>query len=180
MHQQTMTQQTMTQQTISAQQFQQQFNSANDTLIDVRAAAEYREIHLVDATNLPLDQITGEQAATHNSERCYLICKAGKRAAMAAEKIAASYPGELIVVEGGTDACVELGMDCQRDKGVMSLERQVRIAAGALVLLGVVLSLTVHSGFIALSAFVGAGLVFAGITDTCGMGLLLTKMPWNR
>ena len=62
----------------------------------------------------------------------------------------------------------------------MSLERQVRIAAGTLVVLGTVLGLTVHPGFIGLSAFVGAGLIFAGVTDTCGMGLLLARMPWNR
>ncbi|MCV6604343.1 MAG: rhodanese family protein [Porticoccaceae bacterium] len=170
----------MTHTAITSEQFQRQFNPASDTLIDVRAPAEHREVHLHGAINLPLDQLSGEQLGTHNRQRCYLICKAGKRAAMAAEKVAAAYPGELLVVDGGTDACVELGMACVRGKGVISLERQVRIAAGSLVVIGVVLSLVVHSGFIALSAFVGAGLVFAGITDTCGMGLLLAKMPWNR
>ena len=170
----------MSYQAIAPQQFQQQFNITSDTLIDVRAPAEYREVHLANATNLPLDQLSGEQLTAHNNERCYLICKAGKRALMAAEKVADSYSGELIVVDGGTDACVELNMECVRGKGVISLERQVRIAAGLLVVLGVVLSLVVHSGFIGLSAFVGAGLVFAGITDTCGMGLMLAKMPWNR
>ena len=63
---------------------------------------------------------------------------------------------------------------------MISLERQVRIAAGSLVVLGTALGAFVHPGFLALAAFVGAGLVFAGITDTCGMGLLLARMPWNR
>ena len=63
---------------------------------------------------------------------------------------------------------------------VISLERQVRIAAGSLVLLGVALGLLVHPAFIGLAAFVGAGLVFAGVTDWCGMGLLLARMPWNQ
>lgn len=63
---------------------------------------------------------------------------------------------------------------------VMSLERQVRIAAGSLVFIGVALGWFVHRGFFAVPAFVGAGLVFAGLTDFCGMGLLLAKMPWNR
>jgi hypothetical protein len=62
----------------------------------------------------------------------------------------------------------------------MSLERQVRIAAGSLVLLGVVLGFTIHPAFFGLAGFVGAGLVFAGITDTCGMGMLLARMPWNQ
>lgn len=62
----------------------------------------------------------------------------------------------------------------------ISLERQVRIAAGSLVFIGALLSYVVHPAWIALSAFVGAGLVFAGITDTCGMGMVLARMPWNN
>ena len=76
-------------------------------------------------------------------------------------------------------ACVESGLPVARGKKAISLERQVRIAAGSLVLLGAALSF-VHPAFIGVSAFVGAGLVFAGITDTCGMGMILARMPWNR
>ena len=76
-------------------------------------------------------------------------------------------------------ACVEAGLPVVRGKKAISLERQVRIAAGSLVLLGAVLYF-VHPAFIGLSAFVGAGLVFAGITDTCGMGMILARMPWNQ
>ncbi len=71
---------------------------------------------------------------------------------------------------------------CPLERGttkVISLERQVRIVAGSLVVIGVVLGYFVHPWFVGLSAFVGAGLVFAGITDFCGMGLLLAKFPWN-
>jgi hypothetical protein len=83
-------------------------------------------------------------------------------------------------VEGGTQAWVEAGLPVNRGASkVMSLERQVRIAAGSLVLTGVLLSLFVHPYFIGLSGFVGAGLIFAGISDWCGMGLLLAKLPWN-
>lgn len=64
--------------------------------------------------------------------------------------------------------------------GAISLERQVRIAAGSLVVIESVLAATVHPAFLALAVLVGAGLVFAGITDSCGMGMLLTRMPWNR
>ena len=67
-----------------------------------------------------------------------------------------------------------------RGAKVISLERQVRIAAGLLVLVAVTLGWLVHPAFLGLAAFVGAGLVFAGVTDTCGMGLLLARMPWNR
>jgi len=83
-------------------------------------------------------------------------------------------------VEGGTLAWDQAGLPVTRGKKMMSLERQVRIAAGSLVLIGVVLAWMVHPYLIRLSAFVGAGLVFAGITDTCGMGMLLARMPWNQ
>jgi rhodanese-related sulfurtransferase len=83
-------------------------------------------------------------------------------------------------VEGGTLACVEAGLPVVRGKKAISLERQVRIAAGSLVLIGVLLGWLVHPALAGLAAFVGAGLVFAGLTDTCGMGLLLARMPWNR
>lgn len=77
-------------------------------------------------------------------------------------------------------ACIEAGLPVTRGKKSMSLERQVRIAAGSLVLLGAGLGWWVHPAFVALSAFVGAGLVFAGLTDTCGMGMLIARMPWNQ
>jgi hypothetical protein len=77
-------------------------------------------------------------------------------------------------------ACVQAGLPLVRGKKAISLERQVRITAGTLVLLGTVLGWLVHPAFIGLSAFVGGGLVFAGITDTCGMGMILAVMPWNQ
>ena len=79
-----------------------------------------------------------------------------------------------------TDAWLAAGKDVVRGKAGMDLERQVRIAAGALVLVGTLLSLFVHPALIGLAIFVGAGLVFAGISNFCGMGLLLARMPWNR
>ena len=86
-----------------------------------------------------------------------------------------------IVVTGGTLAWIDAGLPVTRGTAkVISLERQVRIVAGALVVTGVVLAQSVNHWFIGLSAFVGAGLVFAGITDFCGMGLLLARMPWNK
>jgi hypothetical protein len=77
-------------------------------------------------------------------------------------------------------ACQTVGLPLAQGKKAISLERQVRIAAGSLVLLGLVLGWLVHPYFLGLSAFVGAGLFFAGVTDTCGMGMLLARMPWNQ
>ncbi len=85
----------------------------------------------------------------------------------------------MVNVEGGTLAWDQAGYPVIRGRKVMSLERQVRIAAGSLVLTGIGLSF-LHPWLLGISAFVGAGLVFAGITDTCGMGMILARMPWNQ
>jgi hypothetical protein len=87
----------------------------------------------------------------------------------------------LLVVDGGTNACIEAGLPIEKGSGkTISIERQVRIGAGSLVCLGVALGFFVNPLFYILSALIGAGLVFAGVTDWCGMGLLIAKAPWNK
>ena len=115
-----------------------------------------------------------------DSEPLYVICKSGGRSRQACEKFIKAGFTNVVNVEGGTTACIEAGLPVVRGKKAISLERQVRIAAGSLVLLGAIGSYAFHPALIWLSAFVGAGLVFAGITDTCGMGMLLARMPWNQ
>lgn len=110
----------------------------------------------------------------------YLICRTGNRAEQAREQFLQAGYENVVNVEGGTVACEQAGLPVNTGKQAISLERQVRIAAGLLVLVGVMLGVLVHPYFYALPAFVGAGLVFAGVTDTCGMGLLLARMPWNQ
>ena len=154
-------------------------------LLDVRTPVEYAEVHVPLALNVPLDTLdpAGLLASRSLSPRqpVYILCRSGARAVKAAEKFAAGGFDNSVVVEGGTQAWIDAGLPVERGNvKVISLERQVRIAAGALVLTGVLLSWFVHPAFIGLSAFVGDGLVFAGITDFCGMGLLLAKLPWNR
>jgi rhodanese-related sulfurtransferase len=153
-------------------------------LIDVRTPVEFREVHVENARNVPLDRL--DPAAlmqTRNGSReepLYLICRSGSRGKQACEIFLAAGFANVVNVEGGTLACVACGLPVVRGKKAISLERQVRIAAGLLVLLGALLGWLVHPAFIGLSAFIRAGLVFAGITDTCGMGMLLAKMPWNQ
>ncbi len=150
-------------------------------LIDVRSPAEYRTVHAEGAQLVPLDQFDPArvQASIPPGLTVHLLCKSGGRAQQAAQRLAdAGCP--CVVVEGGTEAWIAAGLPVVRGQATMSLERQVRIVAGGLVLLGVALGYTVHPYWFGLSGFVGAGLMFAGITDTCMMGLLLAKMPWNR
>lgn len=153
------------------------------TVIDVRTPVEFAEVHAAGAANVPLDRLDVKSLLADRSPDAgpiYVICKSGKRAAKACDAFLAAGYDNVISIEGGTDAWQAAGLPVVRQNKVIPLERQVRIAAGTLVLIGVILAATVHPYFIGLSAFVGAGLVFAGITNFCGMGLLLARMPWNR
>ncbi len=153
-------------------------------VIDVRTPVEFREVHVDGARNVPLDTLTPDTCRHLESGKpgstLYLICKTGARAKQAAARLEGVGVEDVCLVEGGIDAWVEAGLDVERGKKAVSLERQVRIAAGTLVLLGSVLAFLVHPYFVAIPAFVGAGLIFAGVTDTCGMGMLLARMPWNK
>jgi rhodanese-related sulfurtransferase len=152
-------------------------------LIDVRTPVEFREVHVSFARNLPLDQLdVARVAAGRNGspQPLYVICRSGSRGKQACEKLAAAGFTNVVNVEGGTHAWDQAGLPVVRGQQAMSLERQVRIAAGLLVLIGSLLGAFVSPYWIGLAAFVGAGLVFAGITDTCGMGMLLARMPWNQ
>ena len=170
--------------TISPNQLADLCKSGKINLLDVRTPVEFQEVHVKEARNLPLDRLD-PKAAIHaqngnQGEPLYLICRSGSRGQQACEKFLAAGFTNVVNVEGGTMACVEAGLQVVRGKKAISLERQVRIAAGSLVLLGVLLGWLVHPVFLGLAGFVGAGLVFAGITDTCGMGMLLARMPWNQ
>lgn len=153
-------------------------------LIDVRTPAEFREVHADCARLVPLDSLDPKAVMAARpggrDEPLYTICKSGGRSRRAAEQFAACGFSNVISVEGGTTAWEQAGLPVIRGKKTMALERQVRIAAGSLVLIGTALGYLVHPGFLGLSAFVGAGLVFAGLTDTCGMAMMLARMPWNQ
>jgi len=154
-------------------------------LIDVRTPAEYRAIRAAGAEHHELSKLNDEYIdrtlLAGGAERPLLmLCKSGKRAAQAAKLIEGRTRVPVLVVEGGTDSWDEQKLPVEKGEAVMSLERQVRIAAGSLVLIGTLAGFFSHQAFLVVPAFVGAGLVFAGITDTCAMGMLLARMPWNK
>jgi len=169
--------------TISPKQLSDRIHAGEQVdLIDVRTPIEFREVHVNIARNVPLDQLDCAKVLSGRSSNSplYMICRSGSRGKQACEKIMAAGCTSVVNVEGGTMAWDQAGLPVVRGKKAISLERQVRIAAGFLVLTGAVLSVVVHPWFIGLSGFVGAGLMFAGITDTCGMGMILARMPWNQ
>ena len=154
------------------------------TLIDVRTPAEFEEVHAEGAVNIPLDRFNAKEViASHglSSEKpVYMICKMGGRSQKACDALTQAGLSSAVNVTGGTDAWVAAGFPVVRgQKQTFSIQRQVQITAGSLALLGALLSF-VHPWWAFLAAFIGAGLVFSGLTNTCGMGTVLARMPWNQ
>lgn len=169
--------------TITAARLAELDSQQHVDLVDVRTPAEFREVHATIARNVPLDSIDPKQVMESRNgtsdQPLYLICRSGNRSSNACQKFIDAGYTNVVSVDGGTSAWDEAGLPVERGKKAISLERQVRITAGALVLIGALLSFW-SIWFAILPAFIGAGLMFAGITDTCGMAMMLAKMPWNQ
>jgi len=149
-------------------------------LVDVREQAEFAGGRIPGARLLPLGELQSGAAELDPSRPVVCVCRSGKRSAQAVEKLVALGFDQVQQLDGGLTAWEQAGFPLEKDKRApWALERQVRLAAGLLVLVGLGLSLAWPPA-IALSWFVAAGLVFAAVTDWCGMGLLLARMPWNR
>jgi rhodanese-related sulfurtransferase len=149
-------------------------------LVDVRSATEFATAHLPCAINIPLEQVELRTADLEANTQVVLVCQGGTRARLAYELLAASGR-DLAVLEGGTDAWIKAGYPVVRSTASRwALERQVRLAAGLLVAAGVFFALVTSKWWLAVPAFVGCGLVFAGSTGFCPMGEALARLPWNR
>jgi rhodanese-related sulfurtransferase len=175
---------TITTKTISPRELQNKHEAGESVkLIDVRTPVEFRETHVEFAHNEPLDQV--DPSGVVEKHECsdqplYVMCRSGNRAQQAIDKFHKAGYENVINVDGGMLKWEEEGQPVIRGKKAISLERQVRIVAGSIVFIGAMLGYFVNPAWVFLSAFIGAGLVFAGITDTCGMGMMLAKMPWNQ
>ena len=151
-------------------------------LLDVRTPAEFETAHIAGAYNVPLDTL-GEHSAEIRSVTdvpIVLVCQSGQRASKADDALRALGMRNLHLLDGGVNAWTAAGLEVVRGAARISLERQVRIAAGALGVIGAALALLVDPRFAVIPAFVGSGLVFAGVTDTCAMGMMLARLPYNR
>lgn len=164
---------------ISCADLLEQEKSKRAQFIDVRSPGEFAAGHIPRAINIPLEQIESRIEDIASEIPVVLICQAGVRAELAAKRLMACRDN-LSVLEGGTEAWRNHQLPIVRTQSAhWSLERQVRFIAGVLVSIGIALSLLVSPWWIALAAFVGVGLTFAGLTDICLMGKLLVRMPWN-
>jgi rhodanese-related sulfurtransferase len=174
--------------TISAKQLAELESQGSVDVIDVRTPVEFRSIRATIARNVPLDSLDPRSVMNQRNataeQPLYLICQAGARSAKACQKFIDAGYTNVVSVEGGTNAWDQAGLPVVRGKKSVSLERQVRITAGLIVLVSGLLALLASAPVSAIAAGVaaacGAGLAFAGITDTCAMGMLLAKMPWNQ
>ena len=151
-------------------------------LLDVRTPGEFEAEHIAGAYNVPLDTLGehGPEIRAAVAEMVVLVCRSGQRARKAEEALKDAGMTNLHVLDGGMSAWTAAGLPVRRGAPRMSLERQVRIAAGTLAATGGFLALLLNPLFAAIPALVGSGLVFAGVTDTCAMGMLLAKLPYNR
>lgn len=150
-------------------------------LLDVRSVLEYSQVHIKDSMNIPIEMLAAKVNDLGKSGQSYIVlCRTGNRSPMAADMLIQSGIHGVKVMHGGMTRWQKERLSVIKGEGGLSLERQVRIITGSLVLLGIVLSWSVHWAFIFLSLLVSCGLIFAGLTDNCLMGMLLMKLPYNK
>lgn len=168
--------------TIAPRKLQRMFDEGTHIdLFDVRTPVEFEEVHIKGAVLKPLEQLDTEAlAAERNGKPLYVICRTGGRADQACRRLHASGCTNVVNVEGGIVAWEKAGLPVERARQRMSLERQVRMVAGFLVVLGVVLAWQHHPAWMIFTAFIGAGMFVAGLTNACAMNLMLSRLPWNR
>ncbi|PXY22966.1 rhodanese-like domain-containing protein [Prauserella muralis] len=150
-------------------------------LIDVRTPGEFDSAHIPGSYNVPLDLLREHRAELrgHLDEQVVLICRSGQRAAQAEQALAAAGLPNLRVLDGGIAAWQAEGAPVRGGRPRWDLERQVRLVAGSIVLVSVLVSLVFPPAKWA-AAFIGGGLTVAALSNTCLMGMLLAKLPYNR
>jgi rhodanese-related sulfurtransferase len=173
-----------TMKTITVQQLAEKQKQGEIELIDVRMPTEFRQVHAECARSVPLVSLDPKAVMTARNGSAatplYIICRSGNRSSQACQKFIDAGFDNIINVEGGTLAWDKAGLPVVRGKAALPLQQQVQLTAGFLTLLGVVLAYYVHPYFVGLSAFIGAGLIFAGASGYCPMASMIAKMPWNQ
>lgn len=151
-------------------------------VLDVRTASEFDNAHIAGAYNVPLDQLAEHAADLRDAGggAVVLVCQSGQRAQKAEALLREAGMPNARVLDGGMQAWLGERLPTTRIRARVSLERQVRIVAGIIVALGSVAALTVSTVWVLLPLAIGTGLVVAGVSDTCAMGMLLAKLPYNR
>lgn len=151
-------------------------------VLDVRSAAEFEGLHIKGSYNVPLPLLSehADEVAGRLGHRVVLVCQSGVRATQARAHLTAAGLEHAVVLTEGVPAFESAGGEVVRGAQRWSLERQVRLAAGSLVLAGLVGGKLISPKVSMLAGAIGAGLSFSAATNTCAMGNVLARMPWNR
>ncbi|MCX6340519.1 MAG: MBL fold metallo-hydrolase [Candidatus Aureabacteria bacterium] len=150
-------------------------------LLDVRSPLEFNEVHIDHSLNIPIDTLASKVEDLSRAGHTYVVfCHSGNRSPMAADMLLQSGIHSVKVMDGGIARWQKEKLPVIKGEPAISLERQVRIIAGSVVLLGIVLARFVHGAFIWISILISCGLIFAGITNNCLMGMLLMRLPYNK
>lgn len=166
---------------LSPQDVHARIAAGRAVLVDVREPDEFARAHVPGSLSYPLSGLERAHLAVAPDAEVIFTCRSGMRTAGACDRLATRVAGEAFVMDGGLDGWSKAGLPVRQDrKAPLELNRQVQITAGLLILTGVILSFAVAPAWIGLSAFVGAGLTFAGLTGTCGLARVLMLAPWNR
>jgi rhodanese-related sulfurtransferase len=166
---------------LSPQQVRERIDAGSAVLVDIREPDEFARSHVKGAQSQPLTTWEKAHLTIDPDADVIFTCRSGMRTAGACDRLAARVNGDAFVLDGGLDAWAKAGLPVETNADApMEIMRQVQIAAGSLVLLGVLLGFLVAPSWFALSGFVGAGLTFAGVSGYCGMAHLLMLAPWNR
>jgi rhodanese-related sulfurtransferase len=164
---------------ISAEEARRRLAEGTAILVDIREPMEHAREAIPGAASVPLSDFQPNVLA--GKPAVIFHCQSGKRTADNAARLGQCGAGEVYLLDGGLAGWKAAGHPTKLDRSKpIELQRQVQIAAGTLVLTGLMLAVLISPWFIALSAFVGAGLVFAGVSGWCGMAKVLGAMPWNR
>lgn len=169
-------------QSVGVPETQALLQQPNTLVLDVRSPGEFQGAHIDGAVNLPVDQLNPHlrDIVSGAGGTLVLVCQSGGRAEQAATKLSREGKQDLVLLAGGMNAWQSAGAPVERS-GVekWGLERQVRLVAGSIVLLAVLASIWVPA-LRWVAGAVGFGLVFAAVSNTCMMGMLLSKLPYNR
>jgi rhodanese-related sulfurtransferase len=166
---------------INAFTLKQWLDNHEAILIDVREPGEFAGEHIGDAKLMSLSQFDPTVIPQGSNQKIVLQCQSGNRSAQAAQKMFDAGFNKVFHLQGGLPTWKAAGYPTRVNQNApISMFRQVQIVAGSLVFLGTILGAFVSPWFLILSGFVGAGLVFAGITNTCAMAMLLAKLPYNQ
>lgn len=166
---------------IKPQDLKRRLDDGSAILIDIREPNEFAREHIIGARLAPLSALDSHDFDRDHGKAAVFQCRSGNRTAANAARLLAKGFKEAYALEGGLEAWKAAGLPVHFDrKAPIEIMRQVQIAAGSLVVIGAALASLVSPWWILLSGFVGAGLVFAGVTGFCGMARILSRMPWNR